>query len=237
MVDGNDAEDDTVIRAGETLTFVTRAGEKGAAMKQLSLLLGMKPGTLVPYDEDEVRVQGKMISVQTPEGISGEMRLSDLLKSVTERKDTLRSVCWPAGVRHVFSEWPMAVVVVELPAAVCRAKWISRDSPVPYGPESAGCKYDLRTLSMPYILMFATFAWHPAPTGDGEAGGLRLTQRCEVFFRREPLHSLDDELLLPALLNASKYRSKDNRFDVPAKNIVWFCTQHAPLKPYDHLPI
>ena len=200
-------------------------------MSQLSFLLDTAPGG--ETSGDAVSIRGDSVHVATPEGVRGQMRLAELLDIVARRQDPLRDVCWPEGVRHVFLEWPMAVVVLELPATVRRVKWVSKRSPVPYGRQ---CVYDLRTISLPYIEIFATFAWHENPCADAESGGLRLTQRCETFFCPHPLRSLDDQVLLPALLNASKYRSANGSFAVPTKNIAWLCNQHMPISPYDGYP-
>jgi hypothetical protein len=230
VIDGHDVSDETVLRSGSCLVFVSRAGEKGAGKAQRQIATSSVAAKM----EDEVGINGDRVIARTPEGVQAEMPLTELLHFIRQRDDSLRDVCWPDGVRHVFAEWPMAVVAMELPAAVHRVKWISKDSPKPYGK---GCIYEMRSLAMPYIIFMATFAWHPSVTGDEQPGGLRLTQRCEVFMRQAPLQSLDDELMLPVLLNCSKYKSTDGRFDVPDHNISWFCNQYQPIAPYDPFPI
>jgi hypothetical protein len=209
-------------------------------VKQLSLLAGIK--SMMSASVEDVQIRGETITVTTPEGVEREMPLADLLEADQRRQDPFRDVCWPDGVRHVYVQWPMAVVVLEIPPARHMLKWIRSDSPAPYGP---GCQYAMRRVSLPWIIMMCTFAWHPGVTGDGIAGGMRATQRCEVYFRTDgPLRSMEDGLLIPALKNCSVYRSREAPdpcskapVPVPTKNQIWYCTQHLPLRPYDGLPV
>ncbi len=202
-------------------------------MNQLSFLFGNTLATSEP-EGDEVRVIGDRVVVRTREGGGGEMPLAQLLGCIGGPPPP-GPVCWPDGVRQVLYQWPMCVVILELSPAVRTVKWISDSSPVPWG---AGCKFDVRRLSFPYVILFATIAFHPGVTGDGVKGGLRLTQRCEVYFRREPMKSLDDDsqVLFPTLYNASKYITHDGSFYAQGKNGSWLCSNKLSLKNHDHKP-
>jgi hypothetical protein len=210
-------------------------------MKKQRSLLNYAGGNVAT---DEISIRGSHVAVLTPEGLESGMTVKEFVGALRQ-KDPLEDVIWPDGVRFVLrSGLPtMAVVIYEIAPAVHNVKWISPTSSIYYGK---GTIYGHYRLSFPFILLIITFAWHPAAAGDQQNGGLRLTQRNEVYFRREPLRSLggtspggtspDNALLFPALLNASKYKSSSGRFDVPTKNLVWLCNQHMPISCYDQLP-
>ena len=95
--------------------------------------------------------------------------------------------------------------IIELKPELRRILWISKDSPVPYGPEAA---YDIRCLATPYVILKIPLI------------GGRIIPRVEVFYRTEPLSSLDGPggaLYWCNLLNVSPHS-----YDCTA----WFCTQY-----------
>jgi hypothetical protein len=97
---------------------------------------------------------------------------------------------------------PATVCIVELKPQLRRLMWIDPKSPVPYG---AGATYKERRLATPYIVLKVPFL-------KGKIIG-----RAELFYRNEPLRSLDDQLYWSNLLNVSP-----NAYGC----IAWVCTQY-----------
>jgi hypothetical protein len=97
---------------------------------------------------------------------------------------------------------PFTDVILELDPELRRMMWIAKDSPQPRGKEA---KYEARLLATPYIVVKVPFL-------NG-----KITSRVELFYRNQPLKSLDDELYWPNLLNVSP-----NAYQCKA----WLCTQY-----------
>jgi hypothetical protein len=200
-------------------------------MNQLSLpfTFGSRRAVQSAPDVDEVRLEGTRVVVNTVEGATGEMPLSELIAAV--QGPSLGPVCWPDGVKAALYSYPMLVCIVSLPAMVRQLKWIAEDSPAPYGK---GCKYTLRRLSLPDMALFVPFAVNPCVTGEGLK--LRATQRCEVYALKKPISTLDDPVFMAPLLNLSKYKAESGFFR-SGKSGAWYCTQTLPLLPFDPLPL
>lgn len=111
----------------------------------------------------------------------------------------------PRGARWVIQHGPLTVVIMEYTPAIRMIRWITDDSPQPYGPEAKTAE---RQLAMPYVVL-------KIPIRNG-----RVLPRVELFYRTEPLQNLDGpggELFWPNLLNVSP----------DARNCKsWFCTQY-----------
>ena len=180
---------------------------------------------------DEIHVAGQTVTASTPEGISASLPVPAFVQRLKSNGDPFADVLWADGVKHVWHEGPLAVVLYERPAGLLYPiKWIREDSPRPFG---LGATYhENLCLAFPYLVLFVTFAIHSREIG------WRLTQRSEVFFRREPLASLDDTLLLPGLPNAVKFRSDvPGEIAVDGKNLSWLCSQRLSIKELDLLPL
>jgi hypothetical protein len=99
----------------------------------------------------------------------------------------------------------LTVIIVEFKPEVRLVKWVTAASPARYGPEAV---YSNRRLATPYVVLKVPF----------RSG--RVMPRVEVFYRNEPLSSLEGpggELFFPNLLNVSP---------VSHGCISWFCTQY-----------
>jgi hypothetical protein len=166
-----------------------------------------------PSDKMSLTIQGKEVTAASPEGRTAVMPLEAFLAKVAARRMDTGGIVLPDGVKAVLTEGAITIWVWECPPCVQRFQWIAPDSPVPFGP---GTTYRPVRLALPYLIMLAVFA-------ADASGQLQLSGANECFFRVEPLKTLDDALLYPALLNCS-------RFDPPEEHpLSWICTQH--LKP------
>ena len=151
-----------------------------------------------------ISFDGDAVNVMSPEGKSASMKLEDLFEAPARRMNTC-GVVLPTGVKLIYSDGPHTVWVHEAPPRVVQFKWLSADSPVPFGE---GAKYRMVRIALPYLVVLAVF----------EKG--RLTDANECFFRVAPIESEDDPLLYPALLNCSRFQPPDGR------PLSWICTQH-----------
>ncbi|MHC4953586.1 MAG: hypothetical protein ACYTGZ_06830 [Planctomycetota bacterium] len=177
-VGGNEADEQTTIRAGETLTFVRRAGEKGAEPRE------------------RIVFEGPVVRAEMLEGESIELPLPDLLRRVTPPRPDTGELIVPDGVKSVVPTRGGLVAVVQVPPSVRSLSWIAEDSPAASG---MGAKYRPVRIALPYVIIIARF------TRDGEnPGHFCLTTGNELYFRNKRLESLDDKLLYPALLNCAR---------------------------------
>ena len=106
------------------------------------------------------------------------------------------------SVRWKVSAGPLTVVILELDPELRRMMWIAKDSPQPRGKEA---KYEPRQLATPYIVLKVPFLH------------AKITSRVELFYRNQPLQSLDDELYWSNLLNVSPHAYQCK---------AWLCTQY-----------
>lgn len=191
ILNGNPVKDDVVLKAGEALMFVHHVGEKGAK-------------------GNEVILRDTRAYATTDEDVTLSL---DIVK-LGERMGPLPStgeLVIPLGVRSILSRGAVTLWIWEKPPHIATLRWISANSPVPYG---GGVKYRNVHIALPYLIIVSVFV------RDGQ-GLPNLTLRDECFFRTSPLKSLDDELLFPALLNCSRWPQHD------AMNhpLSWICTQ------------
>lgn len=91
------------------------------------------------------------------------------------------------GVLYFEQRGPKTVVVVQQPPQVRRVRWIA-------DPDSttAAEEYRERALAFPYVVIVLSF------------DGASLDGRGQLYYRAEPLNSLEDELLQPNLLNVTQ---------------------------------
>jgi hypothetical protein len=215
VVNGNDVDDQTVVRSGEMLYFTTRAGEKGVGAAELRELFSLTTAS-VAKPLDRITIEGREVTATSPEGKTASMPLQEFAAQMAPRRMDTGGVILPSGVVGMRSEGPITVWVHQTPPSVYRFKWIARDSPAPFGSEA---KYRTVRLALPYLLVFVVFT--------GEPGALTLSKNNECFFRNDSLESEDDELFYPALLNCSKIALPDGG------HRCWICTQHLARSQFE----
>jgi hypothetical protein len=229
VLDGHDVGDDVVVRAGQALMFVRRAGEKGAPAQltsdQLTLMEQFMERVAArrrrpSLDGSRVSIEGSEASATSPEGKTARMPLDALLSTLSPPATGTGETILPTGTRAVLNEGQITIWVHETAPAVHGLLWLAADSPAPYGP---GAKYRTVRLALPYLVILCVFV-------PGPGGVPILSQTNECFFRTAPLKSLDDELHYPALLNCSKFDPHAGR------PLSWICTQHLPREVFRAIP-
>jgi hypothetical protein len=158
---------------------------------------------------DTLKIEGTQVTVTSPEGKTAGMSLEALIGKIAPPRMDTRGAVLPDGVKAVLSRGSLTILVHQTPPGVHNLRWIANDSTENFGP---GTKYRQVRIALPYLIVLAVF-------GPGEKGELQLTGRNECFFRTEPLASVDDELLYPALLNISKFPNPDGH------PLAWICTE------------
>jgi hypothetical protein len=111
------------------------------------------------------------------------------------------------NVRWSVSSGPLQVLIVELPYQLRRLQWLDDRSPVKYGPQAV---YKPRRVALPYVLF-------KVPLLNGQ-----IVSRVELFYRTQPLTSLNDTLLWSNLLNVSPFSHGVT---------AWLCTQYLATEP------
>lgn len=172
LVDGREVTEDQLLAAGQVLEFVRYAGEKGAGTSTIELV-----------DDRAVWRRG------------GEAFRTLAVRDLLERAGGTGAAppawrLYPQHVRLVVERGGgrVTAVVVEMPPAPRRVRWMTDDSPAPFGPEG---RYAVRVLSFPWIVLVVVFA-------GGELTGVQ-----QAFYRTAPLSTLDDELCFTNLLNVA----------------------------------
>ena len=163
---------------------------------------------------DKLLIENGQIVLTTEEGRKTKMPEDKLIEMLREEiQPPTDGIALPDGMK--FIEWrsPFMCVVHQLPAHVRQLRWITDDSPMPFGP---GATFQMRRLSIPYAITFALFV--------KRGNGFSLMGYNEMYFRNEPLRSKDDKLGYPALLNVS-------RIDIKTRKRAWICTQHLHCAP------
>ena len=151
-----------------------------------------------------LRIEGDRAHYVSPEGQHFEMSVQDLLAAAQQQLLPACSGLLPRAVRAVFRRGRFSIWAAEFSPAVRPVKWIVEGSPVPFGK---GVQYGAYNIAMPYVVLLAVF------------DGATLSGSNECFFRTEPLSSMDDELLYPALLNVSRIEPQEGH------SLSWVCTQ------------
>jgi hypothetical protein len=163
---------------------------------------------------DRLTIEAGKLLLTTDEGRQIELpeeQLIDMLRS--EIEPPVNGAALPDGIKFMAWRAPLLCVVHQWPAHVRQMRWITDDSPIPYGP---GAVFQMRRLSIPYAVTFAVYFQR--------GSALHLTGSNELYFRNEPLRSKNDTLGYPALLNVSK-------IDTPKRSRAWICTQHLHHDP------
>lgn len=155
-----------------------------------------------------VLVDGNIL-LTTEEGQSVKLPEKQLVELMREQfEPPFNGRAMPDGLKFFHWRPPLLGVVHQWSAHVRQLNWIADDSPVPYGP---GVKVVRRRISLPYLITFAIY-FHRPPK-------LMLTDYNELYFRNEPLRTMDDPVCFPALLNVSRIKLK-------SRDRAWICTQH-----------
>ncbi|NNM29833.1 MAG: hypothetical protein HKO57_09935, partial [Akkermansiaceae bacterium] len=163
-----------------------------------------------PRSEHRISVEGSHIRLITPEGTEAAMPIRTLFEEALAPTAPAGGAALPKELVMILTKGPGVIWVLEFPPALHYLRWIAADSPAPYGPEAT---YRQVTLALPYVLVFGIFV-------PRRGGLISLADDNEAFFRNAPLRSGRDELLFPALLNCSKFASRDGT------PLSWICTQH-----------
>jgi hypothetical protein len=179
FVDGNEADDDTVVHEGQRLMFMRPSGEKGAGP---------------PFEE--VKVLGDEVVATLPEGNQKKMKLKDVLKKMAPQVPDTCGAILPDGVKAAIPFAGGVILVHQTPPQVYSFRWIAEGSAAEFGP---GTTYRTVRLALPYVIVLAVFGGTPR-------GVPQLSQRSECFFSNVPLEKqgLDTPMSYPALLNCSK---------------------------------
>lgn len=167
----------------------------------------------------KIIIQNGEVQVISPEGVTASMKLNDLFERLLRPQMDTCGVVLPDGVKCVISRGQITILVYQIPPRVCSLTWIAKDSKAPYGKRA---KYRIVRIALPYVCVLAVFS----RTGYGK---ILLTHKNECFFRNEPLNSLNDELLYPALLNCSKFPTEEGN------PLSWICTQHIDLNSLSNI--
>ena len=218
VLDGDVVDDDTVVRAGQLLRFSRKAGEKGAVFDfegggvelPEGFLSRLRP-TGPAASGSKVEVVGQGVVATSPEGEQRVLPVDDVLARLSPPRMSTEGVVLPDGVKAVLSTGRVTIWVHQTPPGVHNLRWIADDSSEPFGPEAT---YREVRIALPYVVVLAVFVRDPR-------GRLQLFHANECFFRNDPLTSLDDELLYPALLNCSRHENGNGR------PLSWICTQHV----------
>jgi len=141
FVDGDQVDDDTVVREGQVLTFMHLANAKGA-----------------------VDIQGHNMVVKNPEGQWCKAPVAKVVAALAPRR--LGDCILPDGVKMIREAARGAVVVHQTPPRAHCLRWITTDSPADFG---AGAEYRKVRVSMPYVIVVAVF--RVARTGRLELTG------------------------------------------------------------------
>ncbi len=130
---------------------------------------------------ERITIEGRQVSLASGNtsgdvySISIEQFIEGLIESMV-RGLTPEPV--PGNVRWLVQRQNLTLCIVELTPEVRWIKWLADNSPVPFGPEALYAEHRLAT---PYVVLKVPF-W-----------GQRIVPRIEVFYRNQPLESLDGD--------------------------------------------
>ena len=161
---------------------------------------------------DEIIIRGDTATVKNPDGKSVKMSVSELFEQAFPKRIDSCGIRLPPEVRFAYSRGRLLILACEYPPGPYTLSWIADDSPAPYGPAA---KYQIVTLSLPYVIVLAAF------------DGTRLSDFNECFFRTVPLTEIDEEneLCYPGLLNCSRFVPEEQN------PLSWICTQKLDRAP------
>lgn len=131
IVNGNEVGDDYTLKPGEQLSFIRRAGEKGATSISI-------------YNET---------ATADKDGSRSSMNLARLADRMSAVPNSGPAVL-PTGIKSVFSQGRVVLWFWEQPPRICQLSWIAANSPRPYGP---GTIYRNVRIALPYLIIMAVF--------------------------------------------------------------------------------
>ena len=134
ILDGVEVDDNTVIGNKQILTFVKRAGEKGAG--------------------DTLVIEGETVQAISPEGQRVAVPLGALISHLSSPKMDTAGCVLPDGVRAVKSRGKNVIWVHETPPRVQNFKVVDKTAKV---KKDGKLVYKNVALSLPYVLTFANF--------------------------------------------------------------------------------
>jgi hypothetical protein len=183
LLDGEVVGEDQVITNGQLLEFVKHAGQKGAALRRADAI---------------IEVRGEQVTWRRNGRAGGAISVSELMGRAGQAG--VPPQCWrlyPHQVRLMAERRGGEVVgvIIEMPAGPRHVRWITDDSPDPFG---GNAKFIARYLSFPWIVLLVVFSH-----GD-------LSNVQQAFYRNAPIRSLDDELYCTNLLNVAKGYQQDD---------------------------
>jgi hypothetical protein len=152
---------------------------------------------------ERIIVQGSEVRVTGGDGVDDRADVAEFVSAIgRETVRGLDSESLPDNIKWKVTCGAATVCIVELKPQLRRMMWIASDSPQRYG---AGATYRERRLATPNIVLKVPFVQD------------RVVGRAELFFRTEPLRSLNDELYWANLLNVSPNANGCH---------AWICTQY-----------
>jgi len=119
----------------------------------------------------------------------------------------------PDNVKWIVRSGKVEVYILELKPELRRVQWIAEGSTKAEKSDGKGNGYTFRRLATPYVVMSVPFV-------NGQ-----LQPLLELFYRTEPLKSLDDKLSVCNLLNVSQGARVEGGYGF--KN--WVCTQYLEI--------
>lgn len=158
---------------------------------------------------DEINIKSEDVHVINGRKKTATITVSEFASAISDHTiHGLRPEANPDNTKWIVGNALSNICVVELKPELRWIKWISDDSPVLFGP---GVITEDRQLSTPYVVVIVPFRRQ------------RILPRVQVFYRNEPLRTLDGDggmLYWPNLLNVSP-----NAYGC----LSWFCTQYLKI--------
>ena len=143
-----------------------------------------------PAMDLRIEIEGERVTCKQDGKGALSMLLRDLLMNLLDHADFRPpGEPIPETVRFAWRRGDAVVLVLEQKPAMHTVRWLTDDSPAPFGK---GATYREVRLAFPFVLVIVAF----------RGGNFTGQQQC--FYRRAPLASLEDELLLPNLLNVAR---------------------------------
>jgi hypothetical protein len=136
-----------------------------------------------------IEIAGDKVTCKQDGQVAMSLGLAEFLGNLNAAWDN-RPAAEPIAetVRFFWQRGEAVVLVMEQKPACHTVRWLADDSQVKFG---RGATYREARLAFPFVVLVLAF----------HGGNLTGQQQC--FYRRSPLGSIDDELLLPNLLNVA----------------------------------
>lgn len=132
IINGKQADDNTVIKAGEYLAFIRHAGEKGAS---------------------RIIIEDKVATLKSDDMCDCHIKLEDLTMRIRSNYSTGPSIL-PNGIKSVMSRGNIVIWIWEKPPHVANLKWIDENSEIKHG---RGTQYRNVKIALPYLVIAVVF--------------------------------------------------------------------------------